>query len=69
MLWAGGLSLRAQLGHDPSAGSRPSVSAMPSDLKLTDASFSAVFVRLQCCVPLNPPECGEGVQDVMGQLL
>lgn len=27
---AGGLSLRAQLGHRPSAGSRPSISAVPS---------------------------------------
>lgn len=40
-----------------------------SDLRLTDASSSAVFVRLRCRVPLNPPECGEGVWDVMGQLL
>lgn len=40
-----------------------------SDLKLTDASSGAEFVRLRCRVPLNPPERGEGVQDVMGQLL
>lgn len=40
-----------------------------SNLKLTDASSSAVLLRLQCCVPLNPLKHGEGVWDAMGQLL
>jgi len=57
--WPGSLSWEQteRLGH------------AETDLKLTDASSSAMFVKLQCCVPLNPPECGEGVWDVMGQLL
>lgn len=40
-----------------------------SNLKLTDASSSPVFLRLQCCVPLNPLKHGKGVWDAMGQLL
>lgn len=39
------------------------------NLKLTNASSSAVLLRLQCCVPLNPLKHGEGVWDAMGQLL